>query len=144
MKYKLPKKFLIEKKFLTEKYINKKYINKGDELNINKKHINIGDELNKLFMINNTQSLFVQYGDRVECVYMSYGNEKFERCHYERNGIFVIEHYICESQFKSLYRKFLDYEIEYFNFEDVMNGCNKFYLRSEEEYKKFRRILIDM
>lgn len=119
MKYKLPK-------FLTEK------------------HINIGDELNKLFMISNTQSLFVQYGDRVECVYMSYENEKFERCHYERNGIFVIEHYICESQFKSLYRKFLDYEIEYLNFEDVMNGCNKFYLRSEEEYKKFIRILNDM
>lgn len=101
-------------------------------------------EVKKFFLIHNTQSLFVQYGDRVECVYMSYENEKFERCHYERNGIFVIEHYICESQFKSLYRKFLDYEIEYLNFEDVMNGCNKFYLRSEEEYKKFRRILIDM
>ena len=94
MKHKLPK-------FLTEK------------------HINIGDELNKLFMINNTQSLFVQYGDRVECVYMSYGNEKFERCHYERNGIFVIEHYICEPQFRSLYRKFLDNEIDCLNYEDI-------------------------
>lgn len=102
-------------------------------------------EAKKFFLIRNTDSLFVQYGDRVECVYMSYEKfEKFERCHYERNGIFVIEHYICESQFKSLYRKFLDYEIEYFNFEDVTNGCNKFYLRSEEEYKKFRRILIDI
>ena len=117
MKYKIPK-------FLTEK------------------RINIEDELNKLFMINNTQSLFVQNGDRVVCVYMA--DEKFERCHYERNGIFVIEHYICESQFKSLYRKFLDYEIECLNFEDVMNGCNKFYLNSDEEYKKFIRILNDM
>lgn len=117
MKYKLPK-------FLTEK------------------HINIGDELNKLFMINNTQSLFVQYGDRVVCVYMS--DERFYRCNYDKNGILVIKHYICESQFKSLYRKFLDYEIEYLNFEDVMNGCNKFYLSSEEEYKKFIRILVDM
>lgn len=141
MKYKLPK-------FLTEKHINKKYINTGDELNKlfmnNKKYINIGDELNKLFMINNTQSLFVQYGDRVECVYMSYENEKFERCHYERNGILVIKHYICESQFKSLYKKFLDNEIDCLNYEDVMNGCNKFYLNSDEEYKKFIRILNDM
>ena len=117
MKHKLPK-------FLTEK------------------RINIEDELNKLFMINNTQSLFVQYGDHFVCVYMA--DEKFERYHYDHNNILVIEHYICESQFKSLYRKFLDYEIEYFNFEDVMNGCNKFYLNSEEEYKKFMRILIDM
>lgn len=109
---------------------------------LTEKHINIGDELNKLFMINNTQSLFVQYGDRVVCVYMA--DEKFERCHYNHNNILVIEYYICESQFKSLYRKFLDYEIEYLNFEDVMNGCNKFYLSSEEEYKKFIRILVDM
>ena len=100
-------------------------------------------EVKKFFLIHNTESLFVQYGDRVECVYMSYGNEKFERCHYE-NDILVVEHYICKSKFKSLYRKFLDYEIEYLNFEDVMNGCNKFYLRSEEEYKKFIRILNDM
>jgi hypothetical protein len=109
---------------------------------LTEKHINIGDELNKFFMINNTQSLFVQYGDHFVCVYMA--DEKFERYHYDHNNILVIEHYICESQFKSLYRKFLDYEIEYFNFEDVMNGCNKFYLNSEEEYKKFMRILIDM
>lgn len=139
MKYKLPK-------FLTEKHINKKYINTGDELNKlfmnNKKYINIGDELNKLFMINNTQSLFVQYGDHVVCVYMS--DEKFYRCNYDKNGIFVIKHYICESQFKSLYRKFLDNEIDCLNYEDVMNGCNKFYLRSDEDYKKFMRILIDM
>ena len=101
-------------------------------------------KVKKIFLIHNTKSLFVQYGDRVECVYMSYENEKFERCHYERNGIFVIEHYICESQFKSLYRKFLDNEIETCNYEDIMDGCNKFYLSSEEEYKKFMRILIDM
>lgn len=134
MKYKLPK-------FLTEKYINT-----GDELNnlfmSNKKYINIGDELNKLFMINSTQSLFVQYGDHIICVYMS--DEKLYRCNYDKNGILVIKYYICESQFKSLYRKFLDYEIEYLNFEDVMNGCNKFYLNSDEDYKKFMRILIDM
>lgn len=119
MKYKLPK-------FLTEK------------------RINIEDELNKLFMINNTQSLFVQYGDHFVCVYMSYENEKFERCHYERNGIFVIEHYICEPQFRSLYRKFLDNEIDCLNYEDIKNGCNKFYLRSGEEYKKFIKIVNDM
>ena len=117
MKYKLPK-------FLTEK------------------HINIGDELNKLFMINNTQSLFVQYGDRVVCVYMA--DEKFYRCNYDKNGILVIKHYICEPQFKSLYRKFLDNEIDCLNYEDVMNGCYKFYLKSDEDYKKFMRILIDM
>lgn len=99
-------------------------------------------KMKKFFLIRDTESLFVQYGDRVECVYMAY--EKFERCHYDHNNIFVIEHYICESQFKSLYRKFLDYEIEYLNFEDVMNGCNKFYLNSDEEYKKFIRILNDM
>lgn len=101
-------------------------------------------KVKKFFLIRDTESLFVQYGDHVVCVYMSYGNEKFERCHYERNGIFVIEHYICESQFKSLYRKFLDNEIETCNYEDIMDGCNKFYLRSEEEYKKFIRILNDM
>lgn len=117
MKHKLPK-------FLTEK------------------HINIGDELNKLFMINNTQSLFVQYGDRVVCVYMA--DEKFYRCNYDKNGILVIKHYICEPQFKSLYRKFLDNEIDCLNYEDVMNGCNKFYLNSDEDYKKFLRALIDM
>ena len=132
MKYKLPK-------LLTEKYINT-----GDELNnlfmSNKKYINIGDELNKLFMINSTQSLFVQYGDHIICVYMS--DEKFYRCNYDKNGILVIKYYICESQFKSLYRKFLDNEIECFNYEDIKNGCNKFYLKSEEEYKKFLRIML--
>lgn len=134
MKYKLPK-------FLTEKYINT-----GDELNnlfmSNKKYINIGDELNKLFMINNTQSLFVQYGDRVVCVYMA--DEKFYRCNYDKNGILVIKHYICEPQFKSLYRKFLDNEIDCLNYEDVMNGCNKIYLKSDEDYKKFMITLVDM
>ena len=114
MKYKLPK-------FLTEK------------------HINIGDELNKLFMINNTYSLFVQYGDRVVCVYR--WDEKFERCHYDRSGILVIEYYICESQFKSLYKKFLDNEIDCLNYIDVMNGCDKFYLNSDEEYAKVIRLL---
>ncbi len=109
---------------------------------LTEKHINLGDELNKFFMINNTQSLFVQYADHFVCVYMA--DEKFVRCHYDHNNILVIEYYICESQFKSLYKKFLDYEIEYFNFEDVMNGCNKFYLNSDEDYKKFMRILIDM
>lgn len=99
-------------------------------------------EVKKFFMIHNTESLFVQYGDHIICVYMS--DEKFYRCNYDKNGIFVIKYYICESQFKSLYRKFLDYEIECLNFEDVMNGCNKFYLSSEEEYKKFMRILVDM
>lgn len=99
-------------------------------------------EVKKFFLIRNTESLFVQWEDHIVCVYMA--DEEFYRCNYDKNGIFVIEHYICESQFKSLYRKFLDYEIEYFNFEDVMNGCNKFYLRSEEEYKKFIRILNDM
>ena len=98
-------------------------------------------EVKKFFMIRSTDSLFVQYKDHIVCVYIA--DEEFYRGHYE-NDIFVIKHYICESQFKSLYRKFLDYEIEYLNFEDVMNGCNKFYLRSEEEYKKFIRILNDM
>ena len=98
-------------------------------------------KVKKFFLIRDTESLFVQWEDKIVCVYMAH--EEFMRCHYERNGIFVIEHYICESQFKSLYRKFLDYEIEYFNFEDVMNGCNKFYLNSDEEYKKFIRILND-
>nr|DAV21745.1 MAG TPA: hypothetical protein [Caudoviricetes sp.] len=117
MKYKLPK-------FLTEK------------------HINIGDELNKFFMINNTQSLFVQYKNHVVCVYMA--DEKFIRCNYDKNGILVIKHYICESQFKSLYKKFLDNEIDCLNYEDVLNCCNKFYLKSDEDYEKFMRILLDV
>lgn len=108
---------------------------------LTEKHINIGDELNKLFMINNTQSLFVQYGDNIVCAYMAH--EEFKRCHYE-NDILVVDHYICKSKFKSLYRKFLDNEIETCNYEDIMDGCNKFYLKSEKEYYKFLRALIDM
>lgn len=99
-------------------------------------------EVKKFFLIRDTESLFVQYENHIVCVYMA--DEKFERCHYDRNGILVIEYYICESQFKSLYRKFLDYEIDCLNYVDVMNGCNKFYLNSDEEYKKFIRILNDM
>ena len=30
------------------------------------------------------------------------------------------------------------------NYEDIKNGCNKFYLKSGEEYKKFIRIVNDM
>lgn len=99
-------------------------------------------KLRKFFLIHNTESLFVQYGDRVVCVYMS--DEKFYRCNYDKNGILVIKHYICKSQFKSLYRKFLDNEIESCNYEDIMNGCNKIYLNSDEEYTKFLRVLYDM
>lgn len=99
-------------------------------------------EVKKFFLIRDTESLFVQWEDHIVCVYMA--DEEFYRCNYDKNGILVIKHYICELQFKSLYRKLLDYEIEYLNFEDVMNGCNKFYLSSEEEYKKFMRILVDM
>lgn len=40
--------------------------------------------------------------------------------------------------------KFLDDEIDCLNYEDIKNGCNKFYLRSGEDYKKFLRILNDM
>ena len=99
-------------------------------------------EVKKFFMIRNTDSLFVQYKNRIVCIYMAH--EKFYRCNYDKNGILVIKHYICEPQFKSLYRKFLDNEIDCLNYEDVMNGCNKFYLKSEEEYNKFLRALIDM
>lgn len=98
-------------------------------------------EVKKFFLIRNTESLFVQYGNNAACIYMAH--YKFIRCHYE-NDILVVEHYICESQFKSLYRKFLDNEIETCNYEDIMDGCNKFYLKSEEEYKKFLRVLFDM
>lgn len=98
-------------------------------------------EVKKFFLIRNTESLFVQYGNNAACIYMAH--YKFIRCHYE-NDILVAEHYICESQFKSLYRKFLDNEIETCNYEDIMDGCNKFYLKSEEEYKKFLRVLFDM
>lgn len=99
-------------------------------------------KVKKFFLIRDTESLFVQYGDRVVCVYMS--DEKFYRCNYDKNDILVIKHYICESQFKSLYRKFLDNEIETCNYEDIMDGCNKFYLNSDEEYTKFLRVLYDM
>lgn len=99
-------------------------------------------EVKKFFLIRDTESLFVQYGDRIVCVYIA--DEKFYRCNYDKNGILVIKHYICESQFKSLYRKFLDYEIETCNYEDIMDGCNKFYPKSEKEYTKFLRVLYDM
>lgn len=99
-------------------------------------------EVKKFFLIHNTESLFVQWEDHIVCVYMA--DEEFYRCNYDKNGILVIKHYICEPQFKSLYRKFLDNEIECFNYEDIKNGCNKFYLKSEEEYNKFLRALIDM
>lgn len=99
-------------------------------------------EVKNFFLIHNTESLFVQWEDYIVCVYIA--DEKFYRCHYDHNGILVIKHYICEPQFKSLYRKFLDNEIECFNYEDIKNGCNKFYLKSEEEYNKFLRALIDM
>ena len=100
-------------------------------------------EVKKFFMIRNTDSLFVQYKNRIVCIYyMAY--EKFSRCHYD-NDILVIEHYVCcEPQFKSLYRKFLDNEIDCLNYEDVMNGCNKIYLKSDEDYKKFMITLVDM
>lgn len=99
-------------------------------------------KVKKFFLIRDTESLFVQWEDHIVCVYMA--DEEFYRCNYDKNGILVIKHYICEPQFKSLYRKFLDNEIDCLNYEDVMNGCNKFYLKSEEEYKKFMRILVDM
>lgn len=98
-------------------------------------------KVKKFFLIRDTESLFVQWEDHIVCVYMA--DEEFYRCNYDKNGILVIKHYICEPQFKSLYRKFLDNEIDCLNYEDVINGCNKFYLKSEE-YKKFIRILVDM
>ena len=99
-------------------------------------------EVKKFFMIRDTDSLFVQYDGCIVCVYKAH--EEFKRCHYDKNGILVVEHYFCESQFKSLYRKFLDNEIKCFNYEDIKNGCNKFYLKSEEEYKKFMIISVDL
>lgn len=98
-------------------------------------------EVKKFFLIRDTESLFVQYEGRIVCVYIAH--KKFYKCHYE-NDILVVEYYICKSQFRSLYRKFLDNEIGCFNFEDIKNGCNKFYLKSGEEYKKFIRIVNDM
>ena len=99
-------------------------------------------EVKKFFLIHNTDSLFVQYDGFIVCVYKAH--EEFKRCHYDKNGILVVEHYFCESQFKSLYRKFLNNEIETCNYEDIMDGCNKFYLKSEKEYAKFLRALLDM
>lgn len=96
-------------------------------------------EVKKFFLIRNTESLFVQYEDHIVCVYMA--DEKFLRCHYDHRNMLVIKHYVCKSHFKSLYRKFLDNEIECFNYEDIMNGCNKFYPKSYEDYQKFLRIL---
>ena len=96
-------------------------------------------EVKKFFMIHNTESLFVQWEDCFVCVYKS-GATLIR----DVQGVRLHKKHICESQFKSLYRKFLDNEIDCLNFEDVMNGCNKFYLSSEEEYKKFMRILVDM
>ena len=99
-------------------------------------------EVKKFFLIHNTDSLFVQYKNRIVCIYMAH--EKFTRCHYE-NDILVVSHYVCcEPQFRSLYRKFLDNEIDCLNYGDIKNGCNKFYLRSGEDYKKFIRIVNDM
>ncbi len=98
-------------------------------------------EVKKFFLIRDTESLFVQYEGRIVCVYIAHKN--FYKCHYE-NDILVVEYYICKSQFESLYRKFLDNEIETCNYEDIMGGCNKFYPKSEKEYTKFLRVLFDM
>lgn len=99
-------------------------------------------EVKKFFLIRDTESLFVQYKNRIVCIYMAH--EKFTRCHYE-NDILVVSHYVCcKPQFRSLYRKFLDNEIDCLNYGDIKNGCNKFYLRSGEDYKKFIRIVNDM
>lgn len=98
-------------------------------------------EVKKSFLIHNTESLFAQYDIYIVCVYKS--GETFIR-YEDEQGLRIHKKYICESQFESLYRKFLDNEIECFNYEDIKNGCNKFYLKSEEEYEKFLMILIDM
>ena len=96
-------------------------------------------EVKKFFMIHNTESLYVQWEDCFACVYKS-GSTLIG----DVEGIRLHKKHICESQFKSLYRKFLDNEIGCFNYEDIKNGCNKFYLKSGEEYKKFIRIVNDM
>lgn len=98
-------------------------------------------EAKKFFLIHNTDGFFVQWEDHIVCVYKS--GETFIK-YEDEQGLRIHKKYICESQFKSLYRKFLDNEIECFNYEDIKDGCNKFYLKSEEEYKKFLRILRDM
>lgn len=99
-------------------------------------------EEKKFFLIRDTDSLFVEYEGCIVCVYKAH--EEFKRCHFDKNGILVAEHYICKSHFESLYRKFLDNEIETCNYEDIMDGCNKFYPKSEKEYTKFLRVLFDM
>lgn len=96
-------------------------------------------EVKKFFLIHNTESLFVQWEDYFACVYKS--GETLIR---DVQGVRLHKKHICESQFKSLYRKFLDNEIDCLNYEDVMNGCNKIYLKSDEDYKKFMIILVDM
>ena len=96
-------------------------------------------EVKKFFLIHNTESLFVQWEDYFACVYKS--GETLIR---DVQGVRLHKKHICESQFKSLYRKFLDNEIETCNYEDIMDGCNNFYLNSEEEYKKFLIIFSDL
>ena len=96
-------------------------------------------EVKKFFLIRSTDSLFVQCEYRIVCVYKS-GSTLIG----DVEGIRLHKKHICESQFKSLYRKFLDNEIETCNYEDIMDGCKNFYLNSEEEYKKFLRIFSDL
>ena len=96
-------------------------------------------EVKKFFLIRYTESLFVQYGDNIVCVYKS--GETLIR---DEEGLRFHKKHICESQFKSLYRKFLDNEFECFNYVDIKTRCNNFYLNSEEEYKKFLRIFSDL
>ena len=96
-------------------------------------------EVKKFFLIHNTESLFVQWEDCFACVYKS-GSTLIR----DVEGVRLHKKHICESQFKSLYRKFLDNEIETCNYEDIMDGCKNFYLNSEEEYKKFLRIFSDL
>ena len=99
-------------------------------------------EAKKFFLIRDTESLFVQYKGVLIYIYITH--EEFKRCHFDKNGILVAEHYICKSHFESLYRKFLDNEIETCNYEDIMDGCNKLYPKSEKEYTKFLKILFDL
>lgn len=96
-------------------------------------------KVKKLFLIHNTDSLFVQWEDCFVCVYKS-GATLIR----DVQGVRLHKKHICESQFKSLYRKFLDNEFECFNYEDIKNRCNNFYLNSEEEYKKLLRIFSDL
>ena len=96
-------------------------------------------KVKKFFLTHNTESLFVQWEDYFICVYKS--GETLIR---DVQGVRLHKKHICESQFKSLYRKFLDNEIGTCNYEDIMDGCKNFYLNSEEEYKKFLRIFSDL